>query len=63
MTVNWRSLDIDNKGVFYTDANSYKIIKRDITVKKNYTVNLLNSITQVASYFFPVTAGIFIDDN
>jgi hypothetical protein len=30
VTVNWRSLDIDNKGVFYTDTNAFKIMRRDI---------------------------------
>jgi hypothetical protein len=26
VTVNWRSLDIMNQGIFYSDANAYKII-------------------------------------
>ena len=30
VTINWRSMDIDNKGVFYTDTNAYKVVKRDI---------------------------------
>jgi hypothetical protein len=30
VTINWRSLDIENKGVFYTDANAYKMIKRNV---------------------------------
>lgn len=30
MTINWKSLDIVNSdGIFYTDANSYKFMKRD----------------------------------
>lgn len=29
VSVNWRSVDIDNKGVFYTDANAYKFMRRD----------------------------------
>jgi hypothetical protein len=36
VTVNWRSLDIDNKGVFFTDANAYKIVKREVFKKSEY---------------------------
>ena len=36
ITVNWKSLDFDNKGVFYTDANAYKIMKRDLNKEKVY---------------------------
>lgn len=28
ITVNWHFFDLKNNGVFYTDANSYKIVKR-----------------------------------
>lgn len=38
VTINWRSLDFDNKGVFFTDANAYKIIRRDINKKSEYPV-------------------------
>ena len=38
VTLNWKSLEIINNGVFYTDANAYKIIKRDIFKKKDYPV-------------------------
>ncbi len=30
VTVNWRSNEIDNKGIFYTDANAFKFMRRDI---------------------------------
>jgi hypothetical protein len=30
ITANFRYFDVDNKGVFYTDVNGYKIVKRDI---------------------------------
>ena len=36
VTVNWRSHEIENNGVFYTDANGYKIMKRDINKKSEY---------------------------
>ena len=28
VTINWKSLDLDNNDTFYTDANAYKIVKR-----------------------------------
>lgn len=50
-------------GVFYTDANAYKIIKRDINKPKDYKWNLAaNQVKQVASYFYPINSGIFIED-
>jgi len=36
VTVNWRNLVDDNRGVFYTDANAYKVVKNDINRKKAY---------------------------
>lgn len=30
VTVNWRVLNFEHKGVFYTDSNSYRIIKRNV---------------------------------
>jgi len=38
VTVNWKAKSIHPEdGVFYTDANSFKIIKRDINAPKNYS--------------------------
>ena len=67
LTLNWQSLDItpESPGVFYTDANAYKIIKRDINERRNYTPEVLtglNRIKQVAQYFYPINAGLFIED-
>jgi hypothetical protein len=36
VTVNWSNLADDNRGVFYTDANAYKVVKNDINKKKAY---------------------------
>ena len=36
VTVNWRSLDTNHKGVFYTDSNAYKMVRRDINEEKPY---------------------------
>ena len=30
VTINWRNLVDDNRGVFYTDTNAYKAVKNDI---------------------------------
>lgn len=65
VTVNWQSLDIlpERPGLFYTDANAYKIIKRDVQAPKNYSISQpLNKVQQVASYFYPINAGLFIED-
>lgn len=29
VTFNWKFRDVNNKGIFYTDANAYKIVERD----------------------------------
>ena len=66
VTINWESLDIkpEKQGVFYTDANAYKIIKRDVTAHKAYNKYIHNAEkhSPVPSYFFPINAGIFIED-
>lgn len=40
VTANWQSIDIKSKtpGVFYTDANAFKIIKRDVFATKTYMI-------------------------
>ncbi|CDW89891.1 glycosyl hydrolases family 38 protein [Stylonychia lemnae] len=63
VTINWRSIDIDNQGIFYTDANSYKIVKRDI--ERDTYRSYLSAETKLSSpqkYFYPVTSGMFIED-
>ena len=46
---SWRDLQIDNRGEFYTDANSIYFVKR-------------NSKEKVNQGYFPVTSGIMIED-
>ncbi len=65
VTVNWESLDLkpERPGVFYTDANAYRIVRRDVTAPKPYNwTDPSNKIKQVASYFYPINAGLFIED-
>ena len=62
ITVNWKSLDFDNKGVFYTDANAYKIMKRDLNKEKVYPEQKELKQVIVSSYFYPVNSAIFIEN-
>jgi hypothetical protein len=60
ITLNWRCLDINNKGVFYTDSSAYKIIKRDI-YKSDYPKDKALDKVPVPSYYYPVNSAIFIE--
>ena len=31
VTINWRDLTINTAGIFYTDANAYKVVRRNST--------------------------------
>lgn len=62
MTINWRDTSFDNKGVFYTDSNSFQIVKHDINHKKVFEEERGYSEYAVPSYFYPVTAGIYTGD-
>ena len=62
VTINWRSLDFDNKGIFYTDSNAYKVVKRDAFKKKDYNETTEFNQTVVASYFYPINSVIFIEN-
>lgn len=37
VTINWKNLAVDNEGVFFTDANSFKFVKRNIHAISNYS--------------------------
>lgn len=65
VTVNWQSLDIKNNGIFYTDANAYKMVKRekDPVLRKTYPINNpQNKVPQVAANMYPINSGIMIED-
>lgn len=62
VTINWHARSIHPEpGVFYTDANSFKIIKRNITAPRNYTRGGERT-KSVAMYYYPINAGLFIED-
>lgn len=56
VTANWCSLDINSNGVFYTDANAYKMVKRVIPNKTE------PASVKVPTYFYPVSSAIFIEE-
>ena len=62
VTINFKSWEIKNDNVFFTDANAYKIVKRVMDKEKPYESSSLNKIHQVASHFYPINAGLFIED-
>ena len=39
VTINWRSLDYENSGEWYSDVNAYKIMHREKEPHKDYPVN------------------------
>jgi len=62
VTVNWRSLEIANRGVFYTDANAYKMVKRDVYKPKDYVQDDAVKSVIVPTYFYPVNSAIYIEN-
>eukprot|EP00347_Sterkiella_histriomuscorum_P020142 403338949 len=63
VTINWSSRDIENEGIFFTDANSLKIMKRDAR-KDEYRPYLTSANKDFYPHkaFYPVTSGIFIEN-
>lgn len=61
VTVNWRSLEIANAGIFYTDANAYKMVKRDVYKAKEYVQDDAVKKVIVPTYYYPVNSAIFIE--
>ena len=50
ITLNWVFSGLNNSGVFYTDANAYKFVKRNV-----------HGVLSKAASFYPVNSGIFIE--
>jgi hypothetical protein len=63
VTVNFAAAQLNSRGVFYTDANAYRIVKRDVNLNKTYfNSREQNKQVAVSSYFYPVNSGLFIED-
>lgn len=59
ITVNWQTRNIEGKGVFYTDANALRMVKRDTrTPPKDPKSAAMN----VPGFFYPVNSALFIED-
>ena len=60
MTANWKSLDIDSKGVFYTDSNGMGMVKRAVDEHKH---EYFNSYIRPSANYYPITSAIMIEDS
>jgi hypothetical protein len=63
VTINWQTHSINSEGIFYTDANAYKVVKRmrDQPDRK-YPFDSNAKAVPVPTYFYPVNSGVFIED-
>jgi hypothetical protein len=59
VTVNWKSIDIKNAGVFYTDSNGLEMQQRMLNYRPTWN---FTSFQKVASNYYPVTSAISIID-
>ena len=53
VTINWRNIKMKSHGIFYTDANAFKMVKREARLAEKLTV---------PSNFYPVNSGIYVED-
>jgi len=59
VTVNWKSFDIKNAGVFYTDSNGLEMQQRILNYRPTWN---FTSFQKVASNYYPVNSAIAIVD-
>jgi hypothetical protein len=59
VTINFKSRDIDNDDVFYTDSNGLEMRKRILNKRANW--DFLDR-GNPASNFYPITSAIAIKD-
>ncbi len=59
--MNFRSPDIENKGVFYTDSNGLEMQQRVLNRRTSYDVSIAEG-AEVAANYYPVTSAIVIRD-
>ena len=62
ITANFRYVDVDNQGVFYTDVNAYKISKREVGKGLKSWENP-GEPKSIASRFYPINSAIFLEDS
>jgi hypothetical protein len=59
VTVNWKSFDIKNNGVFWTDSNGLEMQQRWLNYRPTYN---LSSFENVTTNYYPVNSAISIVD-
>jgi len=62
ITANFRYVDVDNQGVFYTDVNAYKIVKREVGKEVLRRWEKPGEMKSIASKFYPINSAIFLED-
>lgn len=59
VTVNFKSIDIDNKDTFYTDSNGLEMQKRVLNFRPTFNISTDEKTT---SNYYPVNSAIAIVD-
>ena len=59
VTVNWKSIDINNNQTFYTDSNGLEMQKRILNYRPSFN---FSSFEQVSGNYYPVNSAIAIVD-
>jgi hypothetical protein len=60
VTVNWKSLDIDNEKTFYTDSNGLEMQKRVLNKRPTWH---LETDQLVSANYYPINSAIAIKDH
>jgi hypothetical protein len=59
VTVNWKSLDIDNRKVFYTDSNALEMQKRVFDFRPDWP---FSTHEHISGNYYPINSAIAIVD-
>ena len=59
VTVNWRVLEINNEGEFFTDTNGMEMQKRVLNKRPTYDFKQTDF---VAGNYYPVNSAIVVQD-
>ena len=61
MTVNWKSLDIEGGGKFFTDSNGVGMVKRNSN--EMFGKYFRDEYMKPSGNYYPVTSAIMIEDD
>lgn len=59
VTVNWKSFDIDNNEIFYTDSNALEMQQRKLNSRPTWT---LSTDEPISANYYPINSAIAIED-